>query len=344
VWYLRNSNSTGAPDIGPFEFGAPTWTPLVGDWTGKGHTGIGAFDPATGLLYIKNDPGPGAPDAVFPIGLPGMIPVAGNFFGLGHSGVGVVDPATMTWYLKEIDSSGGLQSVQFSFGAPGWRPVVGDWNGTGVTTVGAVAPDGTWYLRNSNSAGAPDQTIPFGLGFWTPVAGHYPPVGQPLRAAGGLADAIPGAAALDDGQLQGIVSAALTRLGQAGVAPGLVAQLAAADYEVAALPAGTLGLAQVDAHRVLLSPDAAGHGWFVDATPLLDEEFASTPSGSGLVAPAGSPAAGKMDLLTVVLHEMDHLAGRGDEDSATHAGDLMADLLPAGVRRTQALDAAFASL
>jgi hypothetical protein len=48
-----------------------------------------------------------------------------------------------------------------------------------------------------------------------------------------------------------------------------------------------------------------------------------------------------------VLHEMGHLAGRADEagggreDRVASAGDLMADLLAPGVRRTQALDAVF---
>src|SRR5262249_59463687 len=41
VWYLRNSNSAGGPDFQPFAFGLVGWIPVVGDWTGSGHTGIG---------------------------------------------------------------------------------------------------------------------------------------------------------------------------------------------------------------------------------------------------------------------------------------------------------------
>jgi len=33
TWYLRNSNSPGAPDIAPFQYGAAGWTPLAGVWT-----------------------------------------------------------------------------------------------------------------------------------------------------------------------------------------------------------------------------------------------------------------------------------------------------------------------
>jgi hypothetical protein len=48
-----------------------------------------------------------------------------------------------------------------------------------------------------------------------------------------------------------------------------------------------------------------------------------------------------MDLLTVVLHEMGHLAGRPDEAGDPAGADLMAEFLAPGVRRTQALDLVF---
>jgi hypothetical protein len=32
-WYLRNGNAPGAPDIGPFRYGAGTWYPVAGIWT-----------------------------------------------------------------------------------------------------------------------------------------------------------------------------------------------------------------------------------------------------------------------------------------------------------------------
>ena len=50
----------------------------------------------------------------------------------------------------------------------------------------------------------------------------------------------------------------------------------------------------------------------------------------------------RSDLLTAVLHEMGHLAGLPDVDSAGHAFDLMADTLPLGVRRDALLDKIFA--
>jgi hypothetical protein len=53
--------------------------------------------------------------------------------------------------------------------------VVGDWNGDGKTTVGVYDPStGTFYLRNENSAGAPDAGVfAYGAPGWQPVAGDW---------------------------------------------------------------------------------------------------------------------------------------------------------------------------
>jgi hypothetical protein len=71
----------------------------------------------------------------------------------------------------------------------------------------------------------------------------------------------------------------------------------------------------------------------VDSTPYQDEEFA------GATGLAGSPAAGREDLLTGVLHELGHLVGLPDDSGS----GLMAGLLPTGTRRAVALGAVFAS-
>jgi hypothetical protein len=60
------------------------------------------------------------------------------------------------------------------------------------------------------------------------------------------------------------------------------------------------------------------------------------------MALAGSPAASGIDLLTTVLHEMAHIAGRVDLDPAQANDGLMSEVLGAGHRRVQALDQVFA--
>src|SRR5437879_2541129 len=57
------------------------------------------------------------------------------------------------------------------------------------------------------------------------------------------------------------------------------------------------------------------------------------PAGSEYLVLAGSPACGSVDLLTVVAHELGHIVGRTDLDSASQPQDLMADTLGTGIRR-----------
>jgi hypothetical protein len=158
TWYLKNSNSPGAPDVAPFRYGAPGWSPVVGDWDGSGTATVGVFDPATATWYLKNSNNQGASDiAPFRYGAPGWIPVVGHWAGSRITTIGVVDPATMTWYLKDSNGPGAPDITPFRYGKPGWIPVVGDWAGTGTTTIGVFDPTtDTWYLHDSNSPGAPD--------------------------------------------------------------------------------------------------------------------------------------------------------------------------------------------
>jgi hypothetical protein len=75
--------------VGVFQFGGIGWRPVAGDWTGSGHAGIGVVDPATGMWYLRSEPGAGAPDAgQFAYGGAGWLPVAGAFAGTGVGGGG----------------------------------------------------------------------------------------------------------------------------------------------------------------------------------------------------------------------------------------------------------------
>jgi hypothetical protein len=175
TWYLRNTNSPGLPDAGQFQYGAPGWRAVVGDWTGSGRTTVGVVDPATATWYLHNSNSAGAPDAAFQYGAPGWIPLVGDWTGSGKMTVGMYDPATARWYLRNSNSSGAPDAGSFQYGLPGWLPVVGDWTGSGHTGIGLFDPStATWYLRTEVSAGAPDAgRFVYGAPGWTPVVGDW---------------------------------------------------------------------------------------------------------------------------------------------------------------------------
>ena len=113
--------------------------------------------------------------------------------------------------------------------------------------------------------------------------------------------------------------------------PTDAAALAGATVVIANLPSPMIG--ETIGNSIVIDPTAGGFGWFVDPTPLNDSEFADRIAPTELMAGPGSPAAGRMDLLTVVMHELGHVVGLNDVNTAAHPFDLMATDLAAGVRR-----------
>jgi WD40 repeat protein len=95
-------------------------------------------------------------------------------------------------------------------------------------------------------------------------------------------------------------------------------RLAAVEVQVANLGGATLG--QASGNTIRIDATAAGWGWFVDPTPGDDAEF-TTPGDQG--------EQGRMDLLTVLAHELGHVLGFEHADT----DGVMDTVLPPGVRR-----------
>jgi len=333
TWYLRNSNSTGAADV-VFGYGAAAagWTAVVGDWDGDGRTTVGLYDPATATWYLHNSNTAGTADLVFGYGQAGAnwTPVVGDWDGDGRTSVGLYDAATATWYLRNSNSSGAAE-LAFGYGLPGGDSltVVGDWNAAAGDSIGLVDSDCQWALRNTNSTGAAELMFGFGAAGagWIPLAGNWGASGAALMAAEAAAKVDAALPWLTLDQLEPLVGAAIERFAAAGLEAKRLATLQSVQVLLTDLPGDMLGRAT--GNTIYLDLTAAGHGWFVDPTPGQDEEF--NVLGSGALRSIDPAAVDQIDLLTVVEHELGHVAGLEDLAEADH---LMTDSLAVGVRRT----------
>jgi hypothetical protein len=368
VWHL-DLNGNGALDPGEtFTFGQAGDQPVVGDWTGDGKAKLGVFraaaDGITGefILDVANHKAMDASNLVFTFGLAKDRIVVGDWTGDGIAKVGVFRDATAfgapgaAVFSLDVGNHHTFDSSSqvFVFGLITDGLVVGDWNGDGKSKVG-VYRDGSAGFNapgvalfsldtNGNRQYDPGVDAVFLYGFTSDqfVGGNWnvtPPLLPAQFAAGGAGPG--GAAPLTEAELAPVLNQAIADWAARGADVSL---LAAVPVRIGPLGGSLVGW--TDAGGITLSPDAAGWGWFVDPTPARSEEF-TQPGADGLRAPPGGAAAGRMDLLTVLEHELGHELGLSDFDAASHPADLMAATLATGVRRqttTQVLNAVFATL
>jgi hypothetical protein len=90
-----------------------------------------------------------------------------------------------------------------------------------------------------------------------------------------------------------------------------------------------LGLTVGD--TIYIDSDAAGHGWFVDETPLDDAEF------SNGTATLASTAHDRMDLLSVLMHEYAHVLGFEADSQLGEALDAGSRIVPVNLGMFQDL-------
>jgi uncharacterized repeat protein (TIGR01451 family) len=177
-----------------------------------------------------------------------------------------------------------------------------DVNGTGGSgdTLGITLWDksgGLWYSSNWSGTMTVQQAL----------AGGDLVVHSAQLVAGGPAPDPGSASALTPQALQPIVQEAIALWREAGVPEATVAALEQTPVEIADLPDGYLGRMTEDG-IITIDMNAAGYGWSLGATP----------------------AAGRVDLLTVVAHELGHVVGVTE---LTDPNDLMYVYLAPGVRR-----------
>jgi hypothetical protein len=238
----------------------------------------------------------------------------------GIDGIFLFRPNTATGSvsLEQGTGSGSASSVLATNNPNAHASVAGGGLGTQVAGTVSVVPNGTITL--------------------------------PMNAAsGGVAAATPAQAAstgdyhLTQSQLDSVVAAAIAQWAAAGASASQLAAMHATTFSVADLSANTIGQEGAPAH-ITIDTDAAGHGWFVDPTPTDNSEFthAQNAAGTDLLTDPTTAAAGHLDLLTAVSHELGHVIGLDDSTAPGDINDLMYISLVDGERRLP--DAAYISL
>jgi ELWxxDGT repeat protein len=328
LFYLSNSNVSGYADLvigfGP---GGGHTRPVAGDWNGDGIDTIGIYDELSSTFYLRNENTTGVADLCFGYGAPGAgwLPTAGDWDSDGFDGVALYDPATSFYYVKARLGSG-YADLCFGYGEPGagWQPFAGSWSESGTDTVGVYDPSSAlYYERYSNTVGTANLVFGYGLPNWLPLAGDWNGPALLSAATVGTADA----ATIDTATVGSLLDAALTRWSDAGLSAPVIERLRTVNLVVADLSGAALG--KVVGNTLYIDANAAGHGWFVDLTPDDDLEFVADATTGQLLA-VDAAAVDGIDLLTVLSHELGHLAGL---DDLSTADSLMGGLLSTGQRR-----------
>ncbi|WP_417746822.1 matrixin family metalloprotease [Rosistilla oblonga] len=333
---------------------AATAIPVTGDWDGDGDDDLGLFN--DGKFYLDtNDNGAwdkvAGGDTFTNFGISSIAstatPVTGDWNGDGDDDLGLFKDGR--FYL---DTSGNFKWDQVSggdtfrnFGIPTIaataKPITGNWDGDSDDDLG-LFNDGRFYL-DTNSNGVWDKVSGgdtyhnFGIelagGAVSPLAGRWQRPSSLMAAArsnGQESLAIPASPAVDllrVDQLQPIIDAALVRIAASGVSGAELNTLSSVTFAIADLPGAQLG--STSGSRVTLDAAAAGYGWFIDPTPQDDSEFQSDSELST------TESRLRMDLLTVVMHELQHVLGHGHTNGSN---DLLNPELPTGRRRLPADD------
>jgi hypothetical protein len=177
VWYLRNTNNTGAEDILALFGGDASDLPVVGDWDGDGVDTIGVYRTITGFYFLSDSNMMPEVNHTFLFGNPGDAPFAGRWAAdMTHDGIGVYRNSNGMLYAKK-DLTTGFSEYFAIFGNPGDQAISGDWDSDGFDSIGIYRfANQRWYLSNDNTPdGITFSSLDFdwGIGNNSPVVGDW---------------------------------------------------------------------------------------------------------------------------------------------------------------------------
>jgi hypothetical protein len=189
---------------------------------------------------------------------------------------------------------------------------------------GALTVDGRFGLMTRNGSASFDTVT---------VKTNDPAVASTTAQLMAMQSATPTAnvTSIQEQQLQPLIAEAKRRWAATGLVD--LAALAAIQVNVANLnqtSATDRVLGQTQGQVITIDDNAAGWGWFIDSTPGRNEEY-RYQNGNTLLAKASTAAAGHMDLITVLMHEIGHALGY-DHSPADSSVSLMDSTLAPGIR------------
>jgi hypothetical protein len=139
------------------------------------------------------------------------------------------------------------------------------------------------------------------------------------------------AAKLTQPELSALLPAAIERWRESGISVEDLTRLQGVTFEITDLPDGQL--ASATSSSVKIDETAAGYGWYSDGSPLEDSEFDVPVPGNEIQTTDQSAAAGRMDLLTVVMRELGTVYLQGKQATPKQLRPLMEGTLSPAVRR-----------
>ncbi|HYC59400.1 MAG TPA: hypothetical protein VEK79_07525 [Thermoanaerobaculia bacterium] len=173
---LRDSNSTGLPDIVQPIFARDGDLPFTGDFDANGETELGVYRPSTGQFLVLW-PFPEIIERFTFVGQPGDVPVIGDWDGDGFDTFGIyrddgISPPIFALTNAHLGTNGKVE-ITFELGQHTDRPLAGDWDGDGIDTVGIYRPGrSTFMLVNDFGAGVAIG-FTFGLRGDRPFSGDW---------------------------------------------------------------------------------------------------------------------------------------------------------------------------